>query len=121
MPQATAAQAALVEALSKCPYTAAMATDAFADTSVLASAGRYAAILSAIVLPALGWLLRRAQAERADITAAISAIDRSLNIVRDHVIETNGSIKLIQQMQQTQAAILADHEVRMRELERKPD
>ena len=85
--------------------------DKIANNVWLTIISRFAMICATAALPIAGWMMQR----------GISTIDRvgdKVDAVRDQINETNGTIRLIQQTQQVQNSIIADHEARVRMLER---
>jgi hypothetical protein len=48
---------------------------------------------------------------------SIDEIGRKIDVMRDQASEVNGTVKLIQQTQNVQTQIIADHETRVRALE----
>jgi hypothetical protein len=83
-----------------------------ANNIVLMLLARLAMILASVVgLPMAGWMLNR----------AVEAVDRlgsKVDAIREQGLETNGTVKLIQLGQDNQNRIVADHEARVRALER---
>jgi hypothetical protein len=55
------------------------------------------------------WMMNRA--------VSSDKISEKIDTLRDQALETNGSVKLIQQMRSGQARIIDDHEVRLRAAE----
>lgn len=83
-----------------------------ANNVMLTLVARSAMIFATVIgLPVAGWMMNRA-------VSSVDAISRKVDTIREQSLETNGALKLIQQSQQSQGQILADHETRVRVLER---
>ena len=78
-----------------------------ANSVALTLISRFAMIAATLALPIVGWMVQRG-VSTGDVVA--EKIDR----LRDQSIETNGTVKLIQQTQAVQGASLTDHESRIR-------
>lgn len=83
------------------------------NNAALTVMSRLAMILATAALPVAGWMVLRG-------INAVDDVAKKVDTIRDQTLETNGNVKLIQQTQTIQGATLADHESRMRTLERKP-
>ena len=68
-------------------------------------------LATGIGLPAAGFMINRG-------ITAVDDISKKIDTVKDNAIEMNGTVKVIQQTQAVQSQILADHETRVRILER---
>ena len=68
-------------------------------------------LLATIALPILGWMAQRG-------VSTVDLIVSKVDGVKDQVTETSNNVKVIQLTQDTQKAILADHEARVRVLAR---
>jgi hypothetical protein len=82
-----------------------------ANNTVLAVLARLAMLGATAALPVAGWLLLR----------GIDSIDRvstKVDVIHDQITETASNVKLLQQSQTAQQQLLADHEARVRSLER---
>jgi hypothetical protein len=86
-------------------------TKDLADSTTLMVIARLAMIAATAALPAVGWLLIRS-------VSTVDDIGHKVDSVHDQVLETGGTVKVIQQTQTVQGQILTDHEARMRALER---
>jgi len=90
-------------------------SEKIANNASITAVARLAMIAASVALPILvgaaGWV----------ITRSVDAIDKvtiTIDGIKDRTLETNGNVKLIQQSLSIQGALLADHETRMRILER---
>jgi hypothetical protein len=87
------------------------------NSAVLTMVARFAMIGAAAALPiigtALGWALQRG-------VNSVDEIGKKVDSIKDQSAETGMDVKLIKQIQQMQGASLADHEARVRILERLP-
>lgn len=85
------------------------------DSVFLTLIARGAIIIATLVaLPLAGWMLNR----------AVDAVDRlsaKVDALREQSLDISGTVKLIQQSQDTQSRAIADHEARVRLLEHDPD
>jgi hypothetical protein len=85
------------------------------DSVFLTLIARGAIIIATLVaLPLAGWMLNR----------AVDAVDRlsaKVDALREQSLDISGTVKLIQQSQDTQSRVIADHEARVRLLEHDPD
>ncbi len=88
-----------------------MVTKDLADSAALTVTARLAMATSAPILAMIGWLLVRS-------VQTVDAMSAKVDDVHERILETNGNLKLVQQSQAAQALILADHEARMRAMER---
>lgn len=88
-------------------------TKELADSAAFAVIARLAMIAATVALPVVGWLLIRS-------INTVDDIGHKVDAVHDSVLDTGATVKLVQQQQDTQAKILADHETRMRFLEHRP-
>lgn len=83
----------------------------FANSVGLTLIARGAMIFATVVgLPIAGWMMNR----------AVDAVDKmvaKVDTIKEQSLETNGTVKLIQQTQGMQTQIIADHESRVRTLE----
>lgn len=90
-------------------------TKELAENATLTMVARFAMIIATAMLPiaagGMGWLLVRA-------VGSLDEVSHKADTIRDQVLETSSNVKLIQQQQTVQGAILADHEARVRLLER---
>lgn len=82
------------------------------NSVILTIIARFAMIIAAAALPVVGWVAIRG-------ISTVDEVARKIDTVRDLALETSLNVKLIQQTQTIQGASLADHETRMRLLERK--
>lgn len=85
--------------------------DKIANNSVFTLITRAAMIFVAFAVPAVGWMLQRS-------VNTVDQISAKVDTVKDQSTETNSTVKLIQQTQSVQSQIIADHESRVRILER---
>lgn len=85
-----------------------------ADNTALTVIARFAMIGASAMLPlvasVVGFMLLRG-------INTVDELNRNVDVIRDRVVETNSNVKLIQMQQTSQAALLADHEARVRVLE----
>lgn len=86
--------------------------ESFTESVWLRLISRFAVIAAVVALPLIGWMGSRAVSTVDDISVKVDNI-------KDRIIETNGNVKLIQQTQEAQKTILADHEARVRQLEQR--
>jgi hypothetical protein len=78
---------------------------------ILSVVARGAIIFATVIgLPVAAWMMNRA-------VESVDRISTKVDSLREQSLETNGTVKLIQQSQDVQNRILADHEARMRLLE----
>ena len=90
------------------------ASEKLVNNSVLTLVARGMMIFATVVgLPIAGWMINRA-------VASVDSIAGKVDSMKDQASDTNGTVKLIQQTQTIQTSIIADHETRMRLLERVP-
>lgn len=82
-----------------------------AESVTLKLISRGSMIFATLVgLPVAGWMMNR----------AVNSVDKmsdKMEMLREQGLETNGTVKLIQQTQGTQTQLISDHEVRVRALE----
>ena len=71
---------------------------------------RISMIVASIAIPAAGWMLQRG-------VSSVDEVSRKIDTMKEQALDTNGTVKLIQQTQTQQTQIIADHEVRVRSLE----
>lgn len=83
------------------------------NSAVLTVIARLAMVFAAGAAPVGGWMLQRA-------ITSVDEVARKIDAARDLALETGVNVKLIQQTQQIQGAVLADHETRVRILEGRP-
>lgn len=88
-------------------------TENLAGSAIFTVIARTAMILATAALPVVGWLLQRS-------VNTVDEISRKVDTVNEKTVETNSTVKLIQQTQTMQGALIADHEGRIRGLERVP-
>lgn len=84
-----------------------------APNNNLAIAARLAMLFSAVSLPIAGWMIQRG-------INSVDEVARKIDAARDLALEIGVNVKLIQQTQQIQGAIMGDHETRLRILEGRP-
>lgn len=80
------------------------------NNAILTIVARLAMIVAAGSLPIAGWMVQRG-------VNTIDDVSKKIDTMRDQALETNGTVKLIQQTQGIQTQIIADHELRVRTLE----
>jgi hypothetical protein len=81
------------------------------DNVMLTLVARIAIIAAtAIGLPVAGWMMNRA-------VSSVDSISEKIDKVREQAVETNGTIKLLQQLQTADHQMLSDHEFRLRGVE----
>lgn len=86
-------------------------SEKMARNALFAVISRSAMIFAtAVGLPAAAWMMNRA-------VSSVDIVSAKVDAIRDQSIETGGTMKLIQQSQETQSRMLADHEARVRVLE----
>lgn len=86
--------------------------DKLANSVILILLSRFAMIFAAGSLPIAGWMLNRS-------IATVDHISLKVDQLRDQLIDTNSTMRLMQQTQQVQNSVINDHETRMRGLERR--
>ena len=82
----------------------------FANSIALTLVSRLAMVLAAGALPIAGWMLQRS-------VNTVDTMSSKIDGIQVQTMDTNFSIKLIQQNQESQRGLLADHEQRVRILE----
>lgn len=87
--------------------------DLLASNNLLTVISRFAMITATAALPIVGWLLQRG-------ISSVDDVSKKVDTVNERLIETGGNVKLIQQAQSMQGAIIVDHEARLRAQEARP-
>lgn len=82
----------------------------FTNSVAFTLVARGAMILATAALPIAGWMIQRS-------VNTVDSISAKIDTIHDQTVDTNVSIKLIQQSQESQGRLLADHEQRVRILE----
>lgn len=101
-----------------------MSEQSLANNPLLTLVARFAMILAAAALPIAGWMIQRGVnsvdliSERIDKNS--TELNRKVDAIKDQSTETGSNVKLIQQTQQVQGAVISDHETRVRLLEGRP-
>jgi hypothetical protein len=85
-------------------------TSKIVDSVAVKLIARAAMIAAACSLPIAGWMINRG-------VSTIDEVSHKIDHVAYSALETNGTVKLIQQTQGQQQQIIADHEIRVRSLE----
>ena len=81
------------------------------NSVILTLLARGAMILITVLgLPMAGWMMQRSVSSFDDIS-------KKVDTIRDQSFETGSTVKLIQQSQESQTRLIADHELRVRTLE----
>lgn len=83
----------------------------FANSVSLTIISRLGMIFASLALPIVGWMIQRG-------VSTVDDVGRKVDTLSVQSVETNGTVKMIQQTQAIQTQIIADHEARMRLLER---
>lgn len=82
----------------------------FANSVYFTLISRGAMIMATLALPIAGWMIQRG-------VNSVDMLTAKMDMIHDQTLDTNASIKLIQQNQESQGRLLADHEMRVRMLE----
>lgn len=98
-------------------------SDDLANNAALTVIARFSMLAIAALLPILGavglFILNRGVSSVDQVSAKIDSVQSDISRVREQAIETNGTVKIIQQMQTVQGLTISDHETRVRILEGK--
>lgn len=81
-----------------------------ANSVTLTLVSRFAMIVATAALPVFGWMLQRG-------VSSVDAMSAKIDAIQQRVIETGLLLKFVQQNQESEDRLLADHESRVRALE----